>query len=95
MARLEHDVLCGGASAGRIGAGVHHLNLHGPKQNVRLRVQDISKRLLRNIPDHLADLLEVASYARPRAAQGRSWAASNATLPISGTLHTRPRPELC
>jgi 7-cyano-7-deazaguanine synthase in queuosine biosynthesis len=62
MAKPEHIVLCGGASASRIGAGVHHLALHGPKQNVRLRVQDISKRLVGNIPDELADLLEVASY---------------------------------
>src|SRR3954471_17730722 len=38
------------------------LALHGPKPNLKLRVQDISKRLVSNIPDVLVDLLEVATY---------------------------------
>lgn len=38
------------------------LNLHGKSPNVHLKIADISKRLLVNIPDALVDLLEVASY---------------------------------
>jgi hypothetical protein len=37
-------------------------NLHGPSANVRLEIQDISRRLLANISDIHADLLEIASY---------------------------------
>ena len=37
-------------------------NLHGRSPNVRLKISDISSRLLTNIPDVLVDLLEVASY---------------------------------
>ena len=38
------------------------LALHGRSPNVRLQISDISRRLLANVPDVLADLLEVASY---------------------------------
>ena len=38
------------------------LNLHGPSANVRLEIEDISRRLLANISDVHADLLEIASY---------------------------------
>jgi 7-cyano-7-deazaguanine synthase in queuosine biosynthesis len=63
MPRREHLVLCGGidqpqgSTPGRI-----NLNLHGASANVRLRIADISGRLLTNLPDVLVDLLEVASY---------------------------------
>src|SRR5438067_552734 len=63
MPKHEHLVLCGG-----IGqppgdrASVVNLNLHGPSPNVHLRITDISRRLLRNVPDVFVDLLEVASY---------------------------------
>jgi hypothetical protein len=63
MPRREHLVLYGGvASSDRTGHHLLQLSLHGPSANVRLRIQDISRRLLANIPDKLADLLEVATY---------------------------------
>jgi Queuosine biosynthesis protein QueC len=57
----EHLVLCGGAKAPKAGRAAS-LSLHGPSANVRLRIADISRLLLANIPDVLVDLLEVASY---------------------------------
>ena len=63
MPRNEHLVLCGGTTVSRLaGAKILELNLHGHAANVRLQIQDISKRLLTKIPDELADLLEVATY---------------------------------
>ena len=62
MPTNEHLVLCGGVTA-RAGAGTRiGLSLHGKSANVHLKIADISKRLLANIPDALIDLLEVASY---------------------------------
>jgi hypothetical protein len=63
MPRHEHLVLCGGLGAPRGDSGSRlKLYLHGLLPNVRLRISDISRRLLRNVPDVLVDLLEVASY---------------------------------
>jgi hypothetical protein len=63
MRRNEHLVQCGGVEhSGRASGHSLHLNLHGAHANVRLKISDISRRLLANIPDVLADLLEVASY---------------------------------
>ena len=63
MPRNEHLVLCGGLDRPRKGSGSGvNLNLHGTSPNVRLRIADISRRLLTNIPDVLVDLLEVAGY---------------------------------
>jgi hypothetical protein len=63
MPRHEHLLLCGGLDQSRGGSasGVN-LNLHGASPNVHLRITDISRRLLANVPDVLIDLLEVASY---------------------------------
>jgi hypothetical protein len=63
MPRNEHLVLCGGLDVPRKGsASSLSLNLHVTSANVHLRISDISRRLLANIPDVLVDLLEVASY---------------------------------
>ena len=63
MPKREHLVLCGGLARPKSdGAHILQLSLHGPEQNVRLQIQDISRRLVSNIPDELVDLLEVASY---------------------------------
>jgi hypothetical protein len=63
MPTLEHLVLCGEVhQAGRTGGGVIRLRLHGPHENIRLLISDISRRLRANIPDVIADLIEVASY---------------------------------
>jgi 7-cyano-7-deazaguanine synthase in queuosine biosynthesis len=64
MPRREHLVLCGGVNR-PADAGVHTLQLRLPEQpssNVRLRITDISKRLVANMPDVLIDLLQVAAY---------------------------------
>ena len=63
MPRTEHLVLCGGADARRHADSKSlRLNLHGPSENVHLKISDFSERLVANIPDVLIDLLEVASY---------------------------------
>jgi hypothetical protein len=59
----EHLVLCSGASAEPRGdEKVLILNLHGVSSNVRLEIEDISRRLLANLSDVHTDLLEIASY---------------------------------
>jgi hypothetical protein len=63
MPTNEHLVLCGGASAEPRGdEKLLTLNLHGLSANVRLEIEDISRRLLANLSDIHADLLEIASY---------------------------------
>ena len=57
MPTNEHLVLCGGVDgAERAGTRIS-LNLHGSLRNVHLKIADISKRLLANIPDALVDLV--------------------------------------
>ena len=63
MLTNEHLVLCGAAaSRGKAAAAHLNLDLHGPSKNVRLKIEDISRRLLANISDVHADLLELATY---------------------------------
>ena len=63
MPTNEHLVLCSGATAQERGDETRlDLNLHGASANVRLKIEDISRRLLANISDIHADLLEIASY---------------------------------
>ena len=63
MQTNEHLVLCGGVEEPQVASGQSlRLALHGRSRNVRLQISDISRRLLANVPDVLADLLEVASY---------------------------------
>lgn len=65
MPAHEHLILCGGAGiAGtrRSGRASLELVLHGRSANVRLQIEDISRRLLTKIPDAGLDLLEVATY---------------------------------
>ena len=63
MPANEHLVLCGGVTRQGSGDAARlELNLHGTSANVRLEIEDISRRLLANISDVHADLLEVASY---------------------------------
>ena len=85
MRTPERLVLCGGAPQGRkAGAQALALNLHGPAENLHLRISDIGEHLGWNVPDVLIDLLEVACYvyaadsATPRggptdAGLGRAW----------------------
>jgi hypothetical protein len=63
MPTNEHLVLCSGAGAQPRGdEKLLSLNLHGASANVRLEIEDISRRLLANLSDVHADLLEIASY---------------------------------
>ena len=63
MQANEHLVLCGGEEEPQVASGQSlRLDLHGRSPNVRLQISDISRRLLANVPDVLADLLEIASY---------------------------------
>lgn len=55
-------VLCGDAIGGGDAEDELRLALSGPGQNVTLKVQDLSSRLLRRIPDRLLDLVEIATY---------------------------------
>jgi hypothetical protein len=59
----EHLVLCGGLpSIAREGGKTHRLNITGPRKNIDLRIEDISRTLVSNIPDVLTDFLELAAY---------------------------------
>ena len=56
-------MLCGGAGGPqRANPSGLNLNLHGASRNVHLKIEDISRPLVANIPDVSADLLEVATY---------------------------------
>jgi len=57
----ERLVLCGGAKrAGK--DSILRLALDGRLQNITLKLEDISKRLVKNVPDLLIDLVEIATY---------------------------------
>jgi 7-cyano-7-deazaguanine synthase in queuosine biosynthesis len=57
----ERLVLCGGAKRpGR--ESTLRLALNGRPQNITLKLEDISKRLVKNVPDLLIDLIEIATY---------------------------------
>jgi 7-cyano-7-deazaguanine synthase in queuosine biosynthesis len=63
MPTNEHLVLCSGAGTKPRGdEKLLTLNLHGASAKVRLEIEDISRRLLANLSDVHADLLEIASY---------------------------------
>ena len=62
MRSTKHLVLCGDVADRHVAGARVRLNLHGASPNVHLKIADISKRLLANIPAALVDLLEVACY---------------------------------
>ena len=56
-------VLCGGVQAPiRRNEAALPLNLSGPGANITLRLEDISRPMVTDVPDVLTDLLEVATY---------------------------------
>ena len=57
----ERLVLCGGAKRAG-GNSTLRLALSGRLQNITLKLEDISKRLVKNVPDLLIDLIEIATY---------------------------------
>jgi len=58
----ERLVLCGGSKARTTQDETLHLNLTGPEKNIKLRVRDITTRMVANVPDLVTDLLELAAY---------------------------------
>ena len=57
----ERLVLCSGAKRAG-GNSTLRLALSGRSQNIRLKLEDISKKMVRNVPDLLIDLIEIATY---------------------------------
>lgn len=57
----ERLVLCGAAKRAGTDSRLR-LALDGGSQNVTLKIEDISKRLVKTLPDPLIDLVEIASY---------------------------------
>ncbi len=57
----ERLVLCGGAKRPGSDSALR-LGLDGGFQNITLRVEDISKKLVKDVPDLLVDLIEIATY---------------------------------
>jgi len=58
---LERLVICGGGKRANAESALH-LALDGRAQNITLRLEDVSKRLVANVPDLLIDLVEIATY---------------------------------
>jgi len=64
VANTDHIILCGGVPA-RLGVKPDNsvlLDLGGDEPNVDLEIDNISRRLVSNVPAILADLVEIASY---------------------------------
>ena len=57
----ERLVLCGGAKRTEDDSTLR-LALDGRSQNIKLKLEDIGKRLVKNVPDLLVDLVEIAAY---------------------------------
>jgi 7-cyano-7-deazaguanine synthase in queuosine biosynthesis len=57
----ERLVLCGEAKRSG-GNSTLRLALSGRSQNITLRLEDISKKMVRNVPGLLIDLIEIATY---------------------------------
>lgn len=82
----ERLVLCGGARQADRDSTLS-LALHGPLQNITLKLEDIAKKLVTNIPDRLIDLVEIATYVfcadqeRVEAERSRlAWARTGAAI---------------
>lgn len=58
------DIVCGGASASSRGTDgkAIRMDVQGKARNVNLRIEDITRTMLSNIPGVLLDLIEVAAY---------------------------------
>lgn len=59
----ERLVLCGQAEA-RCAQNEEtlRLSLDGPRPNIALRIEDVSRRMVANVPNLLTDLIEIATY---------------------------------
>ena len=54
--------MCGPAALARPPPRARELSITGPNPNINLKIEDISKRLVIDVPDLLADLIEIATY---------------------------------
>ena len=60
---VERLVLCGGsAGKARSGEKILRLQAYGPDRNIKLNLDDLSRKLAANVPEVLTDLLEIATY---------------------------------
>lgn len=71
----QFEFACGGVTLPAPDPDVERrtVDVQGPNRNVNLRISDISRSMLSNVPDLLLDLLEIASYiycADQRASRG-------------------------
>lgn len=64
MADSDRLILCGGVTAPRRRkrGGVLELDLNGSHANVNLEISNITRRLASDLPDVVADLIEIATY---------------------------------
>jgi hypothetical protein len=64
VADSDRLILCGGATAPRRrkSGGVLELDLNGTHANVNLEISNITSRLASDLPDVVADLIEIATY---------------------------------
>ena len=72
----ERLVLCGQAEAKCAqNDETLRLSLDGPRPNIALRIEDVSRRMVANVPDLLIDLVEIATYVfcADQASYGRNW----------------------
>lgn len=61
----ERHIICGGQSVKELqlgGAEALRISLHDKNANVTLKVADLTKNLIANIPDAFLDLIEIATY---------------------------------
>jgi 7-cyano-7-deazaguanine synthase in queuosine biosynthesis len=58
----EVNVICGNDSLREVRGDELRLSLDGPSKNVALRISDLTRAMVRNLPAAVADLVEVAAY---------------------------------
>jgi hypothetical protein len=88
-------ILCGGARRPSRDSTLR-LALSGPSQNITLRLEDISRMLVRNVPGLLIDLIEIATYvycADQAISRGGEVQRENGfSIPASCLTHLAPAP---
>jgi 7-cyano-7-deazaguanine synthase in queuosine biosynthesis len=62
--KKPHVITCGQGQSGANGSGrgALALDLHGPNQNVNLKIAALSAAMTKNVPSVLVDLVEIATY---------------------------------
>ncbi|WP_423069074.1 hypothetical protein [Devosia sp. CN2-171] len=57
----EHLIFCGSDAAAAPPYALR-LNLSGPSQNLQVRLGDLGQKLVKDVPDRLVDLVDIAAY---------------------------------